>query len=139
MTAEPEHGSSEGWARPIFRVESLAESIEYYRDRLGFEVDWLDQTTSPPTCGQVSRDGVTIILDQRAAFPKASVPSVLSVTLDDSPASPQLEDLHSGLVRSGGRVVRPPFRVPWHAELCQMDVADLDGNLLMFWGHVAAR
>lgn len=138
MTAGSAHSSGHPWPRPVFRVARLEASVAYYRDRLGFEVDWLDNSTRPPTCAQVSRDGITVILDERASFPKAAVPSVLSVTLDDSPAAPRLEELHQDLVRSGGRIVRGPFAVPWDEELRQMDVEDLDGNVLMVWGHSAA-
>lgn len=136
MTTGPETRPHGNWPRPVFRVASLTSSIAYYRDQLGFEVDWLDQSGSVPTCAQVSRDGLDLILDENAAFPKASPPSVLSVTLDDSPTSPALEELHRELVRSGGRVVRSPFKVVWDAQVHEMDIADLDGNVLMFWGHV---
>ena len=125
------------WPRPVFQVDSLDESVAYYRDKLGFVVDWLDQSGDVPACGQVSRNGVTLILNQNASFPTASTPSVVSVTLDDSPTAPGLERLHQELTRSGARMTREPFKVGWDAHVHQMDVADLDGNVLMFWGHVA--
>lgn len=126
------------WPRPVIQVASLEDSVAYYRDALAFAVDWLDQSGDVPACAQVSRNGVTLILNQNAAFPRASAPSVVSVTLDDSPTAPGLERLHQELVRSGARVTRAPFKVVWDAHVHQMDVGDLDGNVLMFWGHVGA-
>ena len=136
MTTDPDAGATKHWARPILGVRDLAASIAYFRDHLAFEVDWLDQSGPQPSCGQVSRDGVSLILDQDAAFPKAAAPSVVSVTLDDSPESPGLADLHRELAGSGGRIARPPFKVQWDERIHQMDVEDLDGNVLMYWGHV---
>jgi catechol 2,3-dioxygenase-like lactoylglutathione lyase family enzyme len=136
MTTEGEMPPESHWARPILRVRDLDASIAYYRDHLGFEVDWMDGSGPEPTCGQVSREGVTLILDESAAFPKAAIPSVVSVALDDSPESPRLDALHQELVRSGGRVSRSPFSVPWDEHVWQMDIEDPDGNVLMFWGHV---
>jgi|SRR6187401_1694909 catechol 2,3-dioxygenase-like lactoylglutathione lyase family enzyme len=54
---------------PFFIVKDLATSIAYYRERLGFTVDFQGPEGSPYYAG-VSRDGIGIML-------KAIVPDVL--------------------------------------------------------------
>ena len=48
-------------ATPILKVESLAASMAYYRDSLGFEVDW-----EFGNLGSVSRDTCTLFLTEGA-------------------------------------------------------------------------
>ena len=70
------HGSSpEGAARnltsisPFFIVKDLETSIAYYRERLGFQLDFQGPGDDPYYAG-VSRDGIGIML-------KAILPDVL--------------------------------------------------------------
>jgi hypothetical protein len=37
-------------------------------------------------------------------------------------------------VKRGAKVKSPPFAVIWQADTYQLDVEDLDGNVLVFWG-----
>ena len=55
--------------RPFFIVRDLQAAIDYYRDRLGFQVDFQGPDDDPYYAG-VSRDGVGVML-------KAIVPDVL--------------------------------------------------------------
>ena len=123
------------WARPVFRVSDLAASLAYYCEKLGFKTDW-DEGGSDSAIAQVSRDGLSLILDRKTYFPKASLPSVLSLTLNDAPSRPALDALHGELVEKGAKVTKPPFKVHWDPNVYEMDVEDPDGNVLMFWGHV---
>lgn len=47
-------------ARPVLFVRDVQVAAEYYRDRLGFQIDFLHG--HPPFYGSVSRDGATLHL-----------------------------------------------------------------------------
>jgi hypothetical protein len=123
------------WARPVIRVDDVAASISYYCDKLGFAEDWNDGGDDSPVA-QVSRNGVALILDKRTYFVKAGSPSVVSLTLNDLPHRPSLDALHRELLVAGAKVTKAPFKVHWDPHVYEMDVEDLDGNLLMFWGYM---
>jgi catechol 2,3-dioxygenase-like lactoylglutathione lyase family enzyme len=125
------------WSRPVVRVSNLAMSLAYYCERLGFATDW-DEGGPDSAIAQVSRNGFSVILDRKAYFPKAGLPSVISLTLADAPDRPALDALHRELVGLGARVTRAPFKVHWDPHVYEINVEDLDGNVLMFWGHMPA-
>jgi predicted lactoylglutathione lyase len=125
------------WARPIVRVRDLAASVGFYCLKLGFNQDWIEGGDDPAVA-QVSRLGVTLILDKQAYWPKAGLPSVISLTLNDVPGRPALDTLHREFVAAGAHVTKAPFKVHWDPHVYEMNVEDPDGNVLMFWGHVAA-
>src|SRR5262245_56833952 len=81
------------WGRPIFRVSNLGASIAFYCGKLGFTEDWIENSDDPAVA-QVSRLGVTLMLDTHTYFPKAGMPSVISLTLSDLPERPALDALH---------------------------------------------
>jgi catechol 2,3-dioxygenase-like lactoylglutathione lyase family enzyme len=58
------------WARPIVRVTDLATSVAFYCQKLGFTQDWIEGGDDPAVA-QVSRPGVTLMLDKQAYWPKA--------------------------------------------------------------------
>ncbi len=125
------------WARPIVRVSDLAASVAFYCQKLGFAQDWIEGGDDPAVA-QVSRPGVTLMLDKHAYWPKAGVPSVISLTLSDLPDRPALDVLHREFVAAGANVTKAPFKVHWDPNVYEMNVEDPDGNVLMFWGHVPA-
>jgi catechol 2,3-dioxygenase-like lactoylglutathione lyase family enzyme len=125
------------WARPIVRVSDLTASVAFYCQKLGFTQDWIE-AGEDPAVAQVSRLGVTLILDKQAYWPRAGLPSVISLTLNDVPQRPALDALHRELVAAGAHVTKAPFKVHWDPHVYEMDVEDPDGNVLMFWGHVQA-
>lgn len=55
---------------PCFIVANLQNSIAYYRDRLGFTIDFQGPPGGDPFYGRVSRDGIGIML-------KAVAPEIL--------------------------------------------------------------
>ena len=122
--------SEEFYTRPIFRVRDVAASLDYYREKLGFTNAWCAPDVAP-VIAQVSRNGLEIILDAQSAIPKASNPSVLSMTLH---RPEELGALHRELKRRGATIAAAPFEVVWEKGLYQLDVVDLDGNVLVFWG-----
>ena len=125
------------WARHVFRVNDLATSVAFYCERLGFTQDWMEGGDDPAVA-QVSRLGVTVILDKQAYWPKAGVPSVISLTLNDVPQRPALDTLHGEFVAAGAHVAKAPFKVHWDPHVYEMNIEDPDGNVLMFWGHIRA-
>jgi catechol 2,3-dioxygenase-like lactoylglutathione lyase family enzyme len=59
--------------RPFFIVKDLPASIAYYRERLGFEVDFQGPDDDPYYAG-VSRDGIGVM--RRTAASKSQAPRV---------------------------------------------------------------
>ena len=125
------------WARPIVRVSDLAASVAFYCQKLGFTQDWIEGGDDPAVA-QVSRLGVTLILDKQAYWPRAGLPSVISLTLNDVPQRPALDTLHREFVAAGADVTKAPFKVHWDPHVYELNVEDPDGNVLMFWGHILA-
>jgi hypothetical protein len=122
--------SNQFYARPILCVRDVEASIAYYCDKLGFDRDWASPEVKP-IIAQVSRDGMDIILDSASVIPRAAIPSVVSVSVND------LSGLHRDFRERGAKVVAAPFAVAWQAGVLQFDIEDLDGNILVFWGDEA--
>ena len=105
-------------------------SITYYCQKLGFTRSWMsgnDRTI----IAQVEREGLDVILASAGVTPRAGLPSVLSVSLHQ-PGN--LGALHREMVDRGARIVCAPFEVDWQEGTYQLEVHDLDGNVLIFWG-----
>src|SRR6476661_4275331 len=109
------------WPRPIVRVSDLAASVAFYCQKLGFTQDWIEGGEDPAVA-QVSRLGVTLILDKQAYWPKAGLPSVISLTLNDVPQRPALDTLHRELVAAGATITKAPFKVHWDPNAYEMNV-----------------
>ena len=116
--------------RPILCFRDVELSIAYYCRRLGFTSSWKsgDET---PIIAQVGRNGLDVILASGGVTPRAGLPSVLSMSLQQ-PGN--LGALHRELVYRGARMVSAPFEVDWQEGTYQLEVEDLDGNVLIFWG-----
>ena len=118
------------YVRPILRVRDVELSIAYYCQRLGFTSSW-ESGDETPIIAQVGRNGLDVILASGGVIPRAGLPSVLSMSLHQ-PGN--LRTLHRELVDRGARVVSAPFEVDWQEGTYQLEVEDLDGNVLIFWG-----
>jgi catechol 2,3-dioxygenase-like lactoylglutathione lyase family enzyme len=105
--------------RPIFNVHDLARSTRYYRDALGFKVDWV--YGEPPTFGSVSRGQAVLFLCQGCQ----GVPGAWAMTF-----TPDVDRLHEELRGRKAIIRMPPTTMPWH--LREMHVSDVDGNVLRF-------
>jgi predicted enzyme related to lactoylglutathione lyase len=104
-----------GNATPIFRVESLSGSIEYYVRALGFKLNWQQGGFA-----SVTRDRCGIFLcegDQGHAG------AWTWIGVSDSDA------LASEFRERGAKIRHPPTNYPWAYE---MQVEDPDGNVLRF-------
>lgn len=120
----------EFYTRPILAVQDVTASINYYCEKLGFTKVW-SSPDEAPIIAQVDRNGMGIILDSASVIPRASNPSVLSMTLHQAD---QLGALYRELKNNGAKITATPFPVVWDEKLYQFDVEDLDGNILVFWG-----
>lgn len=113
---------------PILFVRDVTESAAHYRDRLGFEIDFLHG--EPPFYGAVSRGGVVLHLRHvgRPNFAElaAREPSLIlaTITVDD------LGAIHDEIAARGGEIVQPLQRQIWGGT--DFHVRDPDGNTLSF-------
>lgn len=100
---------------PILPVADLAASVAFYRNTLGFTLDWGD-VHAGGVCS-VSRDGRPIMLmKQTPPVP----PAWVWIGLED-------ESLIEQCRSNGVQVVQEPQNRAWAYE---MKIADLDGNVL---------
>jgi uncharacterized glyoxalase superfamily protein PhnB len=113
---------------PILFVRDVPASAAYWRDKLGFEIDFL--YGEPPFYGAVSRDGVCLHLrcvrEPNFAELAAREHSLILAAVETA-------DLHAlyGEVRSrGAQIAQPPTRQPWGGE--DFHVRDPDGNGVSF-------
>lgn len=100
---------------PILPVRSLSESIRFYTETLGFQLDWGGEPGSM-ICS-VSRDGCCIMLTETSE-PSPGV--WVWVGLDDDSLFQVFQD-------RGVKVRQPPQNHPWAYE---MKFEDPDGNVL---------
>jgi catechol 2,3-dioxygenase-like lactoylglutathione lyase family enzyme len=96
---------------PVLSVRSIDQSIAFYRELLGYEVEW----NAGSVCSIV-RDGCPIML-QAKGDPEPG--TVWIGMVDDS--------LYATILNAGATVLQPPTRRSWAYE---MKVADPDGNVL---------
>jgi catechol 2,3-dioxygenase-like lactoylglutathione lyase family enzyme len=99
---------------PIFRVGSLAASIDYYVRVLGFKLDWED----PGIGASVSRGRFGLFLIEGDQGNPGSW-----VWVGVSDAAALLEEYRA----TGAKIRHPPTNYPWAYE---MQVEDIDGNVL---------
>jgi predicted enzyme related to lactoylglutathione lyase len=96
---------------PVLGVRDLARSIEFYRDALGFALEW-----SAGTVCSVARDGCGIMLQVQEQV----CASTVWIGLDSDSIFGEVE-------KPGVRVIQKPTNQPWAYE---MKIADPDGNIL---------
>jgi catechol 2,3-dioxygenase-like lactoylglutathione lyase family enzyme len=111
------HGSELSCPRPIFSVDSLRGSQRYYRDSLGFKLDW--DHGDPPDFGSVSRGDAVIFLCERCQ----GNPGAWTMMF-----SPDVDRLYEELRDRNAIIKMPPTNMPWGMR--EMHVADPDGNVL---------
>lgn len=99
---------------PVLPVRNLRESITFFTERLGFQLDWGDATTS--VCS-VSRDGKPIMLRESSG---TFAPAWVWIGLED-------DSLFSDFQDRGVEVLQAPKNHPWAYE---MKFRDIDGNVL---------
>ncbi|HYU15112.1 MAG TPA: glyoxalase superfamily protein [Candidatus Acidoferrum sp.] len=113
------HDSELSCPRPIFNVRSLRESQRYYRDQLGFKIDW--EYGEPPDFGSVSRAQSVIFMCQGCQGTPGAWTMLFAQDVDR---------LYEEFRRRKAIIKMPPTDRPW--GLREMHVADPDGNILRF-------
>lgn len=113
-------GAELGCPRPIFDVVNLKASLAYYRDVLGFKIDW--EWGEPADFASVSRGSATLFIGEGA---HAGGGGLWVFTK-------QVDKLYVELRKRNARIKMPPTNMPWGNR--EMHVLDLDGNLLRFGG-----
>ena len=103
---------------PILRVNSLAASIRFYVDVLGFKVDWGGEDES--TFASVSRDRRAIMLCQGE---QGQPGTWLWIGVED------IEPLFAKYRAEGVKFREGPTNYPWAYE---MKIEDPDGHVLRF-------
>lgn len=105
--------------RPIFNVRSLAASQSYYRDALGFEIDW--DHGEPPDFGSVSRESLVLFMCQGCQGTPGAWTMVFARDVD------ALYDEFQG---RGALIRMAPTTMPWGIR--ELHVSDPDGNIIRF-------
>ena len=96
---------------PVLPVRDLDQSVEFFRQTLGLELQW----RSPKVCC-VGKESCSIMLSQTDDGSKATV----WIGLTDASLYPRIID-------SGATILQAPTKQPWAYE---MRFADPDGNTL---------
>ena len=120
-------------------VTDLHRMVAFYRDVLGFEIDW--DSTGP--YAEFVNEGVRFSMYERVQLPSLlgetpTYPSGLNGTFElaiDLPTSADADREFERVVEAGGRSIYAPRDEPWgmHSSM----VADPEGNLIEIgsWNH----
>jgi catechol 2,3-dioxygenase-like lactoylglutathione lyase family enzyme len=103
---------------PILRVASLADSLRFYVEVLGFLVDWGDEEGSE--MASVSRGGHSIMLCQGG---QGQPGTWIWVGVED------IDPLFSEYQSKGARFIQTPTNRSWAYE---MQLVDPDGHVIRF-------
>lgn len=103
---------------PILRVHSLERSLRYYREVLGFQVEWGEEAGAG--MASVARDGRSIMLCEGA---QGQPGTWVWIGVED------IGPLYDRLRVRGAKIRQPPENRPWAYE---MQVEDPDGHVLRF-------
>ena len=108
-----------GCPRPILYVSKLDASIAYYRDRLGFKLDWIDE-------------------DDFASVTRGQAQLFMCLKCQGNPGgwvwvtTPDVDAMYTDLKKRGAKITSAPENKRWGAR--EMTVADPDGNVLRIAG-----
>jgi uncharacterized glyoxalase superfamily protein PhnB len=118
--------------RPILCVDSVARSINYYVNSLGFRLGWSwsgkeqrflePEDKAEPDFALVGRGHVQFMLSQQSQ----GAPGMW-LHLDVQTAE-QLDALHDEWARKGTQIAEPPFVRPW--GMYELRLRDPDGHTL---------
>ena len=111
---------------PQFLVDDLDRAIAYYRDKLGFSLDFVYQSFY----AAVSRDGFAIHLKHAPKLAADRADKKQNEHLDAHISVSGIRNLFSELEKRGARVIRPLEERPW--QCVDFYVEDPDGYILCF-------
>ena len=113
-------------------VDDLKQMVAFYRDVLGFAIDWDGQGPY----AEFKHEGVRFSMYERAQLPgllgrAPAYPSGLNGTFElaiDLPTSADADSMFARVVGAGGQPVYAPRDEPWGMRSSM--VADPEGNLI---------
>jgi catechol 2,3-dioxygenase-like lactoylglutathione lyase family enzyme len=111
---------------PQFLVDDLDRAIAYYRDKLGFNLDFKYQSFY----AGVTRDGLAIHLKHAPKLPADREHRKHNEHLDAYISVSGVRGLFSELERRGAQVIKPLEERPW--ACLDFYVEDPDGYILCF-------
>ncbi|MDR6991813.1 VOC family protein [Luteimonas sp. 3794] len=111
---------------PIFSVDDLAASLDFYLQTLGFELAW--SWGEPPHIASVCRDGIEIMLSQRSDI---SAPGAAQIYLGVS----AIDAWHDALKSAGVHMRVPIGDRPYGMR--DFRIADPSGNEISFGQPIA--
>jgi catechol 2,3-dioxygenase-like lactoylglutathione lyase family enzyme len=113
---------------PQFRITDAQQSIPFYVDGLGFEIDWQHQYEPGfPLFMQLTRAGQTIFLTEHAGDCQVGGAAYFVV--------PDVDACYAAFVAGGVTLTERPANTPWGTR--EMVITDPDGNRLRFANPVA--
>lgn len=107
-----------GGVTPVLRVQSVAASLDYYTQALGFEVRFKIPEEKEPFFASVSRGRCGLFLSEGDQGHPGSWVWIDGV---------DVEKVYAEFLASGAKIRNPPTNYEWALE---MQVEDLDGNVL---------
>ena len=117
---------------PQFLVDDLDRAVAYYRDRLGFTVDF----TYDDFYAGISRDGCAIHLKEAGKLAEERAHRKREEHLDAYIDVTGIQDLYADLQRRGATVTRPLEERPW--ACLDFYIEDADGYILCFSERLTA-
>lgn len=116
---------------PVLMTHDVAKTVAFYRDLLGFQVDFLFGTDhAGVSWGDWSGQGVALQITQMPADYTIEQPmSYLYIFMDS-----RLDELFKTYQARGVQVVRPPQSYPW--GLREFTILDCNGYQLRFGTHI---
>jgi catechol 2,3-dioxygenase-like lactoylglutathione lyase family enzyme len=111
---------------PQFLVDDLDRAIAYYRDKLGFEVDFVYESFY----ASVTRDGFAIHLKHAPKLAADREYRKQNEHLDAYISVSGVGDLFNELERRGARMIKSLEKEPWGCV--DFYVEDIDGYILCF-------
>lgn len=111
---------------PQFLVQDLDRAIAYYRDKLGFDLDFVYESFY----ASVTRDGFAIHLKHGPRLAGEKEHRKQNEHLDAYISVSGVRDLFRELERRGAQVIKPLEEEPWGC--LDFSVEDSDGYILCF-------
>ena len=117
---------------PQFLVDDLDRAVAYYRDRLGFELDFIYESFY----ASVSRDGFAIHLKHAPKLAAERAHRKQHEHLDAHVSVSGIRELFTEMQTRGAEVIKPLEERPW--ACVDFYVEDPDGYILCFSEQTSA-
>ncbi|MFC6157706.1 glyoxalase superfamily protein [Kribbella jiaozuonensis] len=117
-------------AKPVLYVADVAAAATFYRDQLGFRIDFLHG--NPPFYGSVSRDGATLhlklVYEPVFAAGAAERQGLIMAFID----TPNVRDLYTEYQTANAEIIQKLTKQAWGGT--DFIIRDPDGNAIAFVG-----